>query len=40
MYDRLREDVKELYGTEPGADAEAPQPLSAYKEDDWQEFIM
>ncbi|MHC4252911.1 MAG: 4Fe-4S dicluster domain-containing protein [Planctomycetota bacterium] len=38
--DRLREDVKELYGAEPGADAEAAQPLAAYEMDDWQEFMM
>lgn len=40
LNDRLREDVKELYGAEPGADAEAAQPLAAYETDDWQEFMM
>ncbi|MHC5054534.1 MAG: 4Fe-4S dicluster domain-containing protein [Planctomycetota bacterium] len=38
--DRLREDVRELYGVEPGADADAAQPLAAYEMDDWQEFMM
>jgi hypothetical protein len=32
--------VKELYGVDPGADADQPQALASYKEDDWQEFIM
>ncbi len=40
LNDRLREDVKELYGAEPGADADAAQPLAAYEMDDWQEFMM
>jgi len=38
--DRLREDVKELYGAEPGARPGEEQPLSVYKLDDWQDFIM
>jgi len=38
--EKLRQDVKELYGVDVGADAEAKQPMTTYKEDDWQEFIM
>lgn len=40
LNDKLREDVKELYGADPGAAPEVPQPLASYKQDDWQEFIM
>lgn len=38
--EKLRGVVKELYGVDPGADADQPQALASYKEDDWQEFIM
>jgi ferredoxin len=38
--EKLRQDVKELFGVDVGADAKAEQPLTTYKEDDWQEFIM
>ena len=40
LNEKLREVVKELYGADPGAAPDEPQPLAAYKEDDWQEFIM
>jgi ferredoxin len=38
--EKLRQVVKELYGTDPGADPDAVQSVTSYMEDDWQEFIM
>ncbi len=37
---KLQKDVLELYGFEPGLDPDAPLPLSTYKMDDPEEFIL
>ncbi len=39
MTQKIRRDVKELFGFEAGLDLDAPPPLSTYKDDDQQEFI-
>ncbi len=37
---KLQKDVIELYGFEPGLEADAPLPLSTYKVDDPEDFII
>ncbi len=37
---KLQKDVLELYGFEPGLDVETPLPLSTYKVDDPEDFII
>jgi formate dehydrogenase subunit beta len=38
--DKLRADVQELYGYDAGEDAEAKPPLTTYREDDYNDFIL
>ena len=38
--DKLRADALELYGYEAGADPSARPPLTTYRENDYNDFIM
>ena len=40
LLDKLRLDVRELYGYEAGSDPNAKPPLTTYREEDYNDFVL